>query len=426
MNVKVMLVIVAVVFAAARSQEATVLPCAPWQAFDGSLEPTSALGEDERTWLIDDALFSVERLHVDPGFDGVDLVDLRQAYEPRIASVRYDHEVYALVQEMLAWVDGAVLSREERGRLIARASYTGVGVHVSSLSDGQVLAINRVYPGSPAEVAGLARGDRIIAVDRRTACPYPMDILGPAGTDVILTVASPGQSQREVTITRSVIEPIAAPRVLSLDDHGIVYLWPGNMSGSGPLMTASGQLEAIRAALDEVGAFDAPDALDGLVVDLRGAVGEDSLAFSAMRGFAGWFVDGALWNLVGRSGRSSVPSIAQPERLDGVSLVILVDASTGNMYAIFAAALQERGRALIVGEPVSVSWRSYRDERLWNDSVIVVPNSEVELLDGSRPRQSGFRPDSIMTVDWRDFSERDDPYVAEAIRLIRTAGIGTD
>jgi carboxyl-terminal processing protease len=413
-----MVLTLALLVGAVQAQESALLPCAPWRAFDAAAEPSTLLGARQRLQLVDEALGHVQRLHVDPGFDGVDLEELRQAYAPRIDSARYDHEVVALLEEMLAWVDTYFTSREELQEQLARAAFTGVGVQLSPLSDGHVLGINYVYAGSPAEAAGLSRGDRIIGVDQHSACPHPNHIRGPAGTDVTLTVTSAGQAPRRITITRAAIEVSAPPRAVRLDEPGIGYLWPGDF-------TTPGHPAAIRAALEEIGAFGTTDPLDGLVLDLRGAIGQYR-ALDAFGSLAGLFTEGTLLHLVERSARDRVDVRAQPERLEGVALVVLVDAATDGFTGMFAAAMQGRQRALVVGQPVQSAWRLYRTGRLPDGSQIEVPFGEIELLDGTRLRQSGLIPDSVMTVDWRDFLEQDDPYVAEAIRLIRMGGIGSN
>jgi carboxyl-terminal processing protease len=419
MKVMLVLLTLALPVGPSLAQESESFPCAPWQAFDVAQEPTTLLGEAQRRQLIDDVLERVERLHVDPEFDGVDLDELRQAYASRIASVRYDHEVTVLLREMLGWVDALHRTREELRQELARASFTGVGIQISILSDGHVLGINHVYPGSPAEAAGLVRGDRIIGVDERSACPHPNDIRGPAGTDVTLTVTSPGQPARRVTITRAAIEPFAPPRAGRLDEPGIGYLWPGDFAT--PRHAA-----LVRAALDEIGAFSSSDPLDGLVLDLRGAIGQNEQALMAIQSLAGLFADGMLLELIERSARVPVVVAALPERLDGVALVVLVDAATTGFHGMFAAALQARKRAQVVGQPVHSTWRLYRFEQLPNGSRVDVPVGELALADGTRLRQTGLIPDSVMDVDWRDYREDEDPYVAEAIRLIRLGGIGSN
>ena len=413
------LVILTLLFSTARGQEAAVLPCGPWQAIDASVASTTLLGESQRRQLLDASLRGIERSHVDPGFDGVDLGELRQAYEGRVLAARDDREVAVLLDEMLAWVDGGFRSREELEQQQALGAFTGVGIQVSPLSDGHVLGVNFVFPGSPAEAAGLARGDRILAVDPRTACPHPNDIRGPAGSDVTLTVSSPGQSPRRVTITRAAIEPSAPPRASRLDEPAIGYLWPGNVA-------TPGHAALVRAALEGIGAFDGADALDGLILDLRGVFGDGPQAIDAIRDLAGLFLAGPLGALVERSARTTVTATRQPVNLDGVALVILVDVATNRFPAMLASAMQDRRRALVVGQAVDAAWRLYRFERLPHTSEVLVPVGEFELLDGTRLRLRGFTPDSVMAVDWRDYRVDADPYVAEAIRLIRTGGIGSN
>jgi carboxyl-terminal processing protease len=420
MKITLLVLILAVLAGASLAQEPAMPPCADWRAFDPVQEPTTLLGETQRHRLINTALLWVRVYHVDTAFDGVDLDELRRAYTSRIESARYDHEVIALLREMLAWVDADFTSREELERQTALeaglASYSGIGILFRFLSDGHVLGIDYVFPGSPAEAAGLARGDRIIGVDQHTACLQPNFILGPAGTDVTLTVTSPGQAPRRIAITRAHIERNIRPRALRLAEPGIGYLWPGDFG-------APGHPAAIRAALDDLGAFGTTDPLEGLVLDLRGGAG---VHLNNVISLASLFTDGTLVHLMRRSGPETIEAMAHPERLEDVALVILVDAATGGFYGIPAAALQSRKRALVVGEPVRDGWRLYRSEQLVDGSLVEVPSLDIALPDGTRLRRSGLRPDSVMAVDWRDYPEHADPYIAEAIRLIRTAGIGPD
>jgi carboxyl-terminal processing protease len=418
-----LVLILALLAGASLAQEAAILPCAPWRAFEPPQEPSALLEEWQRLQLMDLALNRVDRFHVDAEFDGVDLDDLRQAYASQIESARYDHEVIELLREMLAWVGAYFTSREELERQLALreelASYTGIGILLHVLSDGHVLGIDYVYPGSPAEAAGLARGDRIIGVDQHSACPHANDILGPAGTDVTLTVTSPGQAPRRIAITRATIERIVRPRAVRLDEPGIGYLWPGDFA-------APGHPAAIRAALDDIGAFGTTDPLEGLVVDLRGVTGGGVQALESMQSLAGLFTDGPLLHLIRRSESETIEATTHHEGLERVALVILVDAATGSFHGMLAAALQERKRALVVGEPVRDGWRLSLYTRLPDGSQVNVPVGEIALLDGTRLRRSGLLPDSVMAMEWRDYPEHADPYIAEAIRLIRTGGIGTD
>jgi len=48
-------------------------------------------------------------------------------------------------------------------------------------------------------------------------------------------------------------------------------------------------------------------------------------------------------------------------------------------------------------------------ERLPDGSQVKVPVGEIALLDGKRLRQSSLIPDSVMTMDWRDYPEHEDP-----------------
>jgi hypothetical protein len=83
----------------------------------------------------------------------------------------------------------------------------GLGVRLDVTEDG--IGIDTVYPGTPAEAAGLQPGDRLLSADGH-AVPADADaarslFTGPEGTDVVLEVESDGEI-RTVRVTRAVIE----------------------------------------------------------------------------------------------------------------------------------------------------------------------------------------------------------------------------
>jgi hypothetical protein len=90
-----------------------------------------------------------------------------------------------------------------------RNEFSGIGAKLK-LSGGGVL-IERVFPGSPAEKAGLKSREQILEVDGRSVIGKPLRnvvtrIVGPAGTEVRLRVAGEHGRTREVVVTRGKID----------------------------------------------------------------------------------------------------------------------------------------------------------------------------------------------------------------------------
>ncbi len=105
-------------------------------------------------------------------------------------------------------------------------SYDGIGAWVDIT--GEYLKIVSPMPGSPALKAGIKTGDLIIAVDKEDMTGKPGDIvlkrvLGPAGTDVVLTILRKGvEKPFDITVTRA---KITVPQVEGkMLDKNIAYI----------------------------------------------------------------------------------------------------------------------------------------------------------------------------------------------------------
>ncbi|HEX7067489.1 MAG TPA: S41 family peptidase [Candidatus Limnocylindria bacterium] len=194
--------------------------------------------------------------------------------------------------------------------------------------------------GSPAEEAGLRAGDRILAIDGRSTAGESVNSLvfevrGEAGTDVTLTVER-GDERLDITITRAVIDLQEVSAEL-LDD-GIGYIRLTSFTDRAPGLFR----DALQSLLDQ--------GADGIVFDLRGNPGGYIVA---AQGIGSEFVaSGGLLFTVESDGNvqewRSESGILQSGQ---VPVVVLVDGGSASASEIVAAALQEHGRATIVGEP---------------------------------------------------------------------------
>jgi carboxyl-terminal processing protease len=237
------------------------------------------------------------------------------------------------------------LTPEEYARL-KRASdgaYTGVGIRLRRTP--QALVVRKVFPGSPAAVAGVKAGDRIVAVggvpvSRRGPLRSVEAILGKAGTPVVLRVRTGSAAPRTVRITRGdVTVPMIESRMVTA---------PGGLKVG---LIVLGRFES--GAGDEVGDAARRLIADGaraLVLDLRGDPGgllDEAVAVAGV-----FLPKGDV--VVSTRGRAS------PERVfkaDGdpipadIPVAVLVDGLSASASEIVAGALKDQGRAVVVGTP---------------------------------------------------------------------------
>jgi carboxyl-terminal processing protease len=221
----------------------------------------------------------------------------------------------------------------------ATGEFTGLGLEVG-MEDGYVKIISPI-DGSPAANAGLQSGDVILKLDKSPvkgmSLPEAIDIMrGPKGSKIELTIGRPGESQPfEVTLVRDVI------RVASVRER---WLEPGY----GYIRIAQFQNRTgddVRNSLQKL--MNEQD-LRGLVLDLRNNPGG---ILRASVDVAGLFMDGGL--VVYTDGRLDHSDVTyDAEEIDasgGVPLIVLINSGSASASEIVAGALQDHGRAVIMG-----------------------------------------------------------------------------
>jgi carboxyl-terminal processing protease len=227
------------------------------------------------------------------------------------------------------------------GATIGTVDAEGKTSGCTELAEACRLVVVAPLAGSPAEKAGLRAGDVIDAIDGEPLAGLTVDeardrIRGPRDTAVVLTIERGDEAPFDVEIVRAVI---VTPEVesKSLADGAVSYLRLSGFSDN-----AATQLdEAVRAAVAE--------GQQAIVLDLRGNPGGYVTAAREITseflgaGTVFWQedADGSLTETaVQPGGAATNPSIR---------LVVLVDGGSASASEIVAGALQDSGRATLVG-----------------------------------------------------------------------------
>jgi carboxyl-terminal processing protease len=215
---------------------------------------------------------------------------------------------------------------------------SGIGIDVDPEAKG--LRVVDVFPGTPAAQAGLARGDLITAVGSTSLSGRSADassalIKGQAGTRVTLTVLS-GTRHRTVSLVRADITvPVASSTVVTY--HGVKIghvVLTSFTEGSGA---------ELRAEVEKVLHAGA----QALVLDLRENGG--GLLNEAVNVASIFIPDGTIVSTDGRSLQRQVYTAKGGAIPTTIPMVVLVDRGTASSAEIVTGALQDRGRATVVG-----------------------------------------------------------------------------
>lgn len=214
-------------------------------------------------------------------------------------------------------------------------AYTGIGAWVDTT--GELLVIMSPMPDSPAEQVGIMPGDIVIGIDGEDVTSLDpalvlKKILGPAGTTINLTIRR-NEETLDFTVQRAVIQ---VPSVESkMIDEGIGYIRLYNFGAN------------------------SPDEVSDAYADLR-KQGAEKLIFD-LRNNSGGYVDSAVditsfftesgTILIEESGDGSQKVYEHSGRsLDTKSpMVVLINEGSASASEIMAGALQDYGRAVLIG-----------------------------------------------------------------------------
>lgn len=225
-----------------------------------------------------------------------------------------------------------------------RGSYEGVGIRLTSLRD--TLLIIEVTPGGPAEAAGIQPNDRLISIDQNCAVGLTIGagtrlLQGEKGSFVEVGIARPGL----VGITTDVLVRDDVP-LGSVDAAFMIGPSIGFLSINGFIRTTH---EEVDKALQKL----CTSGMAKLILDLRGNPG--GYVHEAVR-LADLFLpalgDSLIVQTKGKNHSLEERHHAHTgDPYENIPLVVLVDGETGSAAEIFAGAIQDYDRGLIIGEP---------------------------------------------------------------------------
>jgi len=281
------------------------------------------------------------------------------------------------------------LTQDERQRENAElaGSFTGIGIQVDQ-RDGQ-LVIAGVFPKSPAQEAGLKSGDRIVAIDGQATAARPLDALlgslrGPAGTSVRLAVEQPAAvTATEVTVTRREVQVPAVewalvPGTRTADIHLLEF-----STGAGAELKSA--LTAARAAR-----------ATSLILDLRGNPG--GYVNEAITAASQFLKDGIVFSDRDAQGKETPHAVEGGGLATDLPLVVLVDHGSASSSEIVAGALQDAGRATLVGQTTFGTGTVLHEFGLSDGSALRVGTLQWLTRDGHQIWHQGITPDRIVAL----------------------------
>ena len=273
---------------------------------------------------------------------------------------------------------------EARDNRFQRDGGGGIGITVERTDDKKIL-IRAVQAGSPAAKGGVQVGDQVLAIDgesmiERTLSDVVDRLRGAVGAPVVLTVLRASQgAELALSLKRGRI----IPTTVTYERRGDVALV--RLTGFNSATT-----DNLRSAIDKARAEIGRD-MAGMIIDMRSNRG--GLLDQAQTVSELFISDGTIFSTQGRhpDSRRTYKSSNGSKAAD-VPIVVLMNGGSASAAEIVAAALQDRGRAIVVGTTSYGKGTVQTVVRLSNEGELILTWSRLQAPSGYTWNELGVLP----------------------------------
>lgn len=267
-----------------------------------------------------------------------------------------------------------------------KGEFGGLGIEIT-IKDG-LLVVVAPMEGSPAERAGIKAGDKIVKIEGKFTKEFTLvdavkRLRGPKGTPIKISVLRKGRSDLiDVTVVRDIIEVRSVRSRPLVDGYGYVRISQFVES------TGDHLVNAVRS-LDEI----SPNKqLKGLVLDLRNNPG--GLLTQAIRVADLFLKEGVIVYTDGRIDVQKQKFFAQEKGTEpNYPIVVLMNSGSASASEIVAGALQDHGRALVIGSQSFGKGSVQTITPLANGGALTLTTALYFTKSGRSIQATGIKPD---------------------------------
>lgn len=292
-------------------------------------------------------------------------------------------------------------------------TFEGIGAEIGIKND--ILTIIAPLPDMPAEIAGLKSGDRVLAINGTSTMGITIDaavnkIRGPKGTDVTLSVKREGEDIQDIIITRGAI--IVKSVRTEMRDDGIYKIKVTNYNND----TRESFNEAVREVVEKNP--------KGVILDLRNNPG--GYLDTAIEMASEWVEDGLIVVEKYSEENKNEHHARGRARLKNFPTVVLVNQGSASASEIVAGALQDHGKAKIVGKQTFGKGSVQTLSNLKDGSSIKITVAKWLTPDGRSINDEGIAPDEDIDLKVEDYNQNSDPQLDKALEILLDNGIEND
>ncbi len=290
-------------------------------------------------------------------------------------------------------------------------SFDGIGAEIGLRNN--IVTIIAPLEDLPAAKAGVRAGDKIFAIDGKSAANLSVEevvqkIRGPKGTQVTLTLIRDKEPKPiEIKITRDTV--VVKSVKYSYDEKNQIFTIKITNFNSD---TEGLFNEAVQQAL-----IKKPK---GIILDLRNNPG--GYLETAVTVASAWIKDGTIVSEQFGDGKKIDHAATGSAPLAGIPTVVLVNQGSASASEIVSGALKDDGKAMLIGEKTFGKGSVQVLRQLSDGSVVKVTTAKWLTPKGYNINEQGIQPDKAVDRSEQDIEQNRDPQNDAAIQQLLHPG----
>lgn len=288
-------------------------------------------------------------------------------------------------------------------------NFEGVGMEIGIRDN--ILTVIAPLKGNPAERAGIKTGDKILKINDIATEGMTIDkavklIRGKGGTSVLLTILREGEDELlEIKVIRGTIQ---IPTIdTKLRDDGVFVIELYNFSAISPNLFREALREFIVSGSGK------------MILDLRGNPGG---FLEAAIEIASWFLPAGKVVVTEDFGQDNEPRIHRSKGYnifnENLKMAILVNQGSASASEILAGALQQQGKAILVGTNTFGKGSVQELVKITQNSSFKVTIAHWLTPNGKSISDGGLSPDIEVKSTKEDIKAIKDPQLEKAVELL--------
>ncbi|MCZ6577628.1 MAG: S41 family peptidase [Acidiferrobacterales bacterium] len=272
-------------------------------------------------------------------------------------------------------------------RIGTEGQFGGLGIEVT-MENGFIKVVSPIED-TPAARAGLQPGDLIVRLDDTAVKGMSLSeavklMRGKPGSNITLTVVREGENMPlKITVTRAVIKIRSVKSRLLEPGYGYIRITQFQANTTKNMKTSLSKLEKENGGK-----------LKGVVLDLRNNPG--GVLNAAVSVSDAFLKKGIIVYTEGRVADSKLTFEAQPDQvLEGAPLVVLVNGGSASASEIVAGALQDNGRAVIMGTKTFGKGSVQTIMPMSNGAALKLTTARYFTPSGRSIQATGIEPDIV-------------------------------